>query len=332
MGLSHRATDKFRSFIVTMLSPVKEMAIPIKNELTPEEENRKLKLENQLLANELLYANQLVEARQAHYKKTLSHPVALPARVIFRPLDFWNNALWIDVGEADNERLQEKIVVKNSPVLSGHSIVGVIDYVGKHQSKVRLITDPGLCPSVRVARGGIQDSLIAEQVNTLSNSLRRSKAWGASQSEKEAVINQLHKVNSSLTNSKRTQYLAKGELKGSIGPSWRSTNTLLKGTGFNYDFPDEEGKARDLITGKSVGSADEDPIPILQLHDLLVTTGMDGVFPPHFKVAIVTKVELLKEGDYYYELEAEPTAGNLHELSLVFVIPPLANSDEGSNL
>jgi len=330
MGLSHPTIEKLRSAIVAMLSPIEEIASPVPIELSLEEENRKLKLENQLLANELLYAHQLVDERQSHYKKSPSSPLALPARVIFRSLDFWNNFLWIDVGEADNERLQEQVVVKNSPVLSGHSIVGVIDHVGTHQSKVRLITDSGLCPSVRVARGSIQDTLIAEQAKALINNLKRNKTWAASGTERESILKQLRQIGSSMANAKRSWYLAKGELKGSIGTSWRSTNILLKGTGFNYDFCDDVGEARDLLTGKKVNSKDNDATPILQLHDLLVTTGMDGIFPPNLKVAVVTKVELLKEGDYYYELEAEPTAGNLHDLTLVFVIPPLANSNEGT--
>lgn len=41
-------------------------------------------------------------------------------------------------------------------------------------------------------------------------------------------------------------------------------------------------------------------------------------------VAEVTKVHPLKEGDYFYELEALPVAGNFDDLSLVFVIPPVS--------
>ena len=63
------------------------------------------------------------------------------------------------------------------------------------------------------------------------------------------------------------------------------------------------------------------------MNDVLVKTGMDGVFPPGFQVATVTRIELLKEGDYFYELEARPIAGPLEELSLVFVLPPMTPLD-----
>jgi rod shape-determining protein MreC len=64
-------------------------------------------------------------------------------------------------------------------------------------------------------------------------------------------------------------------------------------------------------------------MPILAVNDLLITTGMDGIFPPGFQAGIVSKLGVLKEGDYFYDLEAQPIVGALNELSLVFVLPPL---------
>jgi cell shape-determining protein MreC len=102
----------------------------------------------------------------------------------------------------------------------------------------------------------------------------------------------------------------------------------LKGTGFNYDFSDEEGSSRDLRSGQSHARPDDPPIPILKVNDVLATTGMDGIFPPGFEVAVVKKIGLLKEGDYFYELEASPIAGPLDELSLVFVLPPVKREEK----
>ena len=48
-----------------------------------------------------------------------------------------------------------------------------------------------------------------------------------------------------------------------------------------------------------------------------------GSFLRDLKAAIVKKIHLLKEEDFFYELEAEATAGSLDQLSVVFVIPPL---------
>jgi cell shape-determining protein MreC len=55
---------------------------------------------------------------------------------------------------------------------------------------------------------------------------------------------------------------------------------------------------------------------------------MDGVFPPNLPIAEVTSVKMLKEGDYFYELEAKPVAGHLNELSLLFVIAPSEYDDQ----
>ena len=58
---------------------------------------------------------------------------------------------------------------------------------------------------------------------------------------------------------KQLIYLAKGELYGSSKPLWRTQRHQLKGTGFNYDFADGEGPARDLQTGKH---ALQDPLEV----------------------------------------------------------------------
>lgn len=216
---------------------------------------------------------------------------AVPARVLYRAPSSWGSSVWLNVGQANNKELGSEIIAKNSPIIVGDSIVGVIDYVGKHQCRVRLITDLGLSPSVRVFRG---DTNILEQSDL------------------------------SAENVKEPFYLAKGELHGSSKPLWRSRGVMLHGVGFNYDFADSEGPARDLRTGIPVGSSDSKAaIPIIKLNDYLVTTGMDGVFPPGFYVGQVTSVNTLREGDYYYELQAKPMVDNLDELSFVHVIPPV---------
>jgi cell shape-determining protein MreC len=97
----------------------------------------------------------------------------------------------------------------------------------------------------------------------------------------------------------------------------------LKGIGFNYDFADKEGPARDLRSGEPYGgSYSKEPVQLLRLGDLLVTTGLDGIFPSGFRVGIVSSVETLKEGASSYEIEAISTAGNLNDLNAVFVLPP----------
>jgi rod shape-determining protein MreC len=190
---------------------------------------------------------------------------AIPASVIYRDPTSWSSSLWIRVGEAENRLLGEQIVAKNSPVISGSHLLGVIDYVGKHQSRVRLITDSGVVPAVRVLRGG-------------------------------------------------EVCLAKGEVHGSSSSLWRSRNPTLKGIGFNYEYADERGFARDLQGETS----------LIAEGDLLITSGLDGVFPEGLVVGQVIAVEPLKEGAYAYELTARPALGHINEVKTVFVLPPVS--------
>lgn len=292
MSVSKPASEKLKGAAIAALTPLLTSFLDAKEfishtNLKNQEPSQReyicqLELENQLLKQE-------IQLLTTAYQRTADQnsdfcTFIVPARVIFRSTSSWYSSLWINVGEIDNQKISKKIIVKNSPVLLGDSVVGVIDYVGLRQSRVRLITDSGLTPSVRAVRECQKTQLSSE---------------------------------------KETLYLAKGELHGSSGPMWRSHSNVLKGIGFNYDFSDEYGEARDLRTGKLVSQPNGTSISLLQVNDLLMTTGMDGTFPAGLKIAKVTSIHPLKEGDYYYELEAKPTAGDLENLSVVFIIPPL---------
>lgn len=285
-----------------------------------------LQLKNQLLQNEVSSLKEIVQ-QNTHSKKLFSLEInSIPAKVIYRSPASWNSSLWINVGEAENAEAGKVVIAKNSPVLVGTSVVGVVDYVGKHQSRVRLITDSGLTPAVRVLRGNVHHLLIADTLTNLIEMINAQEDLFDEQEKQKHLITVLDKAKNEMNQGDQFWYLAKGELHGSSQPLWRTNGQLLKGIGFNYDFADAEGPARDLRSGKPMEGT-MPPMPIIQIRDLLVTTGMDGVFPPNLPVAEVTSVSLLKEGDYYYELEAKPTAGNLDELSLVFVIPPAEYND-----
>jgi rod shape-determining protein MreC len=300
MSFSKRYEEKMRGSAVAFFSPLWQWVGGVYSSSASDEnetvqrltlENQRLKEENKRL-NDLISHEKVILSQAENLTKSPSGNLknyqqqllsmqsqAIPAHVIFRSPTSWNSSLWINVGRSYNDSLGKPLIVKNSPVLSGSSVVGVIDYVGLNQSRVRLITDPGLNPSVRALR---------------------------------------------IEESQEPFLLAKGELHGGGKPLWRSQGNVLFGIGFNYDFADEEGPSRDLRTGKPVDSSSKLPtMPIIKVNDILVTTGMDGVFPPGLEVAKVTKIHLLKEGDYYYELEAKPTAGTLDNLSIVFIIPPL---------
>jgi rod shape-determining protein MreC len=268
---------------------------------------------------------------QKNEKPSIKKPSAeaIPARVIFRAPSSWNSSLWINVGSESNARLKHPIVEKNSPVLVGDSVVGVVDYVGKRQSRVRLITDSGLSPSVRVARGQEQNKVFAENVIDLMAYLNTHPEFFESAQDKIVLENALQKLRQKLFEKKHTGYLAKGEISGQSRPLWRTDAHILRGTGFNYDFEDEYGPARDLRSGEPLGDkAEIKATPLVKIHDLLVTTGMDGVFPAGLKVGIVTKIDVLREGDFAFELEAKPCTGHLDDLTWVYVIAPMGYDEK----
>lgn len=265
---------------------------------TKDQEMQQLLLENRVLKNELENLKGVVEQEYFIFNEMLRDPsleinpsavtaheqeildlfslelMHIPARVLYRPLNTWNHSLWIDKGEADNRSLGRVVIAKNSPVVIGLAVVGVVDEVGLHSSRVRLITDSALNPSVRIKRG----------------------EW----------------------------LLAKGELQGANHFNFRSNQTRLKGVGFNYDFEDEEGPARDLRTGEPLDAKQNVPqMPLIQINDLLITTGLDGVFPFGLEIGQVKRIYPLKEGDFAYDLEAESAVTDLNALTVVFVLPPL---------
>jgi cell shape-determining protein MreC len=313
-------------------------------------EFQKLSLENQQLKTELA-ASDLLAQESTSLARSLQRPQklpatpsesskhaaenrrkllqnrleAVPATVIYRPPSVWSSSLWIDQGSYANEQLGRKVIDKNSPVVVGNALVGMIDYVGKRQSRVRLITDSGLTMSVRAARGAPQNQLLSDSIDILMAKLisEKESSFASTQDQRKFVL-QLRRLQKSYLNSQETLLLAKGELHGSSTPFWRSRGQLLKGVGFNYDFADAEGPARDLRSGIPYGQkSNVQPMKLLQIGDLLVTTGLDGVFPAGLPVAEVVEVGELEEGDYAYELRARPVAGDLSELSLLFVLPPL---------
>lgn len=248
---------------------------------------------------------------------------AVPAKVIYRDPVSWSSFVWLDVGNGQNRALKESVIAKNSPVVIGNVVVGVVEEVAEKQCKVRLITDSNLFPAVRSIRGGRQDQFLLEQIEGLLQLLQTRKELFSSSEEERFVSSSLQKIVLQLEASEAASYLAKGELMGSSLPLWRSRGQKLKGLGFNYDFSDDEGPSRDLRTGVS-DPRSKKQFALLKEGDLLVTSGLDGVFPAGLEVAFVSKVHRLKEGASSYEIEAQALAENFNELSFVFVLPPVS--------
>ncbi len=300
--------DRVRIFAIHLVSPLSHLFSS--NQSSLKEELLRYQRENALLREKI---DGLQQNRPISSGIDLSQ--ALPAQVIFRSPTSWRSTLWVRTPSTTS-------IAYNSPVIHGSSLVGIVDYVGKNIARVRLLTDPSLSPSVRVFRGEKIRPYYEEQLNVLER--------GFSQ-EKDAQQH-IQSLRQTLAESKETLALAKGEMNGSPTTQWRRKNHLLVGTGFNYDFADEYGPARNLRTGWPYEEYDKQPISLIKEGDLLLTTGMDGLFPPDLYVGQVTFVAPLDEGDYFYEIAATPTAGNLDALSTVSILPPWNPDPEESIL
>ena len=254
------------------------------------------------------------------------HLHSLPAKVIFRDPSAWNSHVWINVGTKQNQLLKREVVAKNSPVVIGTSLVGVVEVVEEKRSLVRLITDAELVPSVRAVRGREQNLFLWERLDELASSLQVREDLFASEAKKDELLHSLGQLKEALNRPSPDQYLAKGELHGTSHPLWRGRSAILKGVGFNYDFADEEGPARDLRSGTPIGASfNTESLPLLRVGDLLITTGLDGIFPAGLSVATITRILPLREGGCTYELEAKATINNFDTLSHVTVLAPLCN-------
>lgn len=285
-----------------------------------EVECKKLEGENQVLRSDIARLKLLFEQMGAidpHKNEKWS----ILAHVIYRDPLSWSSAFWVNVGEETNQRIKSKIIVKNSPVLFGRGVVGVVDYVGKNQSRIRLVTDSGLKVSVRATRGLFQNTFLVEQLDLFSRSLANRKDLPLTAEEKSYLMTKFGALKEHLSGHAEGVFLAKGIVQGAGAPLWRK-NGILKGFGFNYDFADSEGPARDLVSGATQDSK-LPAVPILQVNDLLVTTGMDGIFPANLPVGEVEKVYPLKEGGYFYEIDVNPFVQSIDDLKAVFIIPPL---------
>lgn len=291
---------------------------------SPHADLAQLESENLLLRNEISKLRALLE--QLAYAPPETPSSLVVAQVIYRDPSSWSSAVWVDVGSE-----QTPLVQKDSPVLLGKALVGVVDYVGKRHSRVRLLTDASLHPSVRAVRGNPQNRVLLEHLYPLLRHMTVRKDLPLSKEETLSLGKQLVELQERLTagEGEGGWYLAKGVLQGSGTPLWKSSNQTLRGIGFNYDFADDKGPARDLVSGKPLDIKSSAPsLPLLKVHDLLITTGLDGVFPPNLLVAEVSKVFPLREGAYTYEIEATPIVGNLDTLRTLFLIPPIGYDGE----
>lgn len=310
--MSKESNEKARNFASNLIA--RFFSIFSSNDLNDSKEVRQ---SSKFLFSWLTKRELAQQVYQEESKELLENNLFLVGKVIFRTVHSWNSTVWIDIGYENNPKNGPCIIAKNSPVLSGNSVVGVVDYVGEKTSLVRLITDSGLNPAVRVSRGAAQKARLLPLIQELEITLCKDSSLFENKELQTNLATELLRLKrkiSSLTDTKK--FFAKGELQGSGEPLYRSSGAHLKGVGFNYDFSDSKGPAK----GLRPQALDE---PMIQVGDLLVTSGLDGIFPEGLHVAIVESLSPLREGAYSYELIAKPTALNILDLSYVSVIAPV---------
>lgn len=260
--------------------------------------------------------------RQEELQRLLQlYSEAIVGHIIFREIQSWSSSFWVDIGDKINRHLGKTIVGKNSPVVVGNSVIGLVEYVDEHRSRIRLITDPSIILSVRSIRDQKDEMLPITQIHEIIQKLysfREDNPFLAP--SYDLLQHLLEKIE--LHNN--TLFLAKGELRGANSLRWGQRKPIFHGVGFNYDFEDEKGPARDLRTGQvEYFSKESRKISLIQKNDLIITTGMDGVFPSGLYVGKVLAVHPLQEGDFSYSIDVVSLIDNFENLSCVTILPPL---------
>lgn len=264
------------------------------------------------------YENENAEEFSSFYTRRLDQMVRflkqtkwqIPCNVIYREPANWSSAIWVDAGSTQNKIYKKEIIAVDSPVIIGNQLIGVVEKVEKNKSLVRLITDSTVSPSVRCVRGYEQKTHIYNYCKGLKDLLQIED-----QDSYKALIQELDRSISGFNDEGQTAYLAKGYLMGSSHPIWRGRSLTLQGVGFNYDFGDDEGAPRSIHETTHV--------PLFQKGDVLLTTGLDGVFPSGLLVAFVSHVFPLKEGAVSCDLEAKIAYPEFSDLRKVTILPPM---------
>src|SRR5687767_2149969 len=154
LSMSQQTADSIRSFAVGVCAPLVRGGEKMRSGWSkrPMEQDplpySRLALENRMLQSEIEWikawiaqnreVRETIDGRSPYLHDLLQRQLrAIPATVIYRDPTSWSSALWINVGEEDNRIYGTTLITRNSPVVEGNCLVGVVDYVGKRQSRVR---------------------------------------------------------------------------------------------------------------------------------------------------------------------------------------------------
>jgi cell shape-determining protein MreC len=239
------------------------------------------------------------------------------AKVVYKEPFASSSFIWVNLGSSYNDKVGIPVIQKNSPVVSGDCVIGIVEEVFAASSKVRLLTDPKLVISVRAKRGASQTKMLQQKALQLLDAIELLPDFNFAQ--KRELSNLLIDLASNLKSEGHDKCLAKGEVFGSEYSMLRSFSPELLGVGFNYQFKDEEGEGLELKRTAPLLRRES----IIKKGDLLLTTGMDGLFPKDLKVGQVQEVKSLSIGAFSYQIKAKPIIENINEIEFVQILSPL---------
>lgn len=257
-------------------------------EVVLREKIRVLELENLALRTEL---------QDRSTSPTTSSPQwALRARVIARDPGSWTQAAWIDVGR--NNTPEGSPLQRNSPVVLGQTLIGMVEYVGRSQSLVRLLSDPHCCPSLEIV--GRERDGIADAASRLALLLSRAEGEG---------------------NSQALQMLE--SLSRRRGEEISTVRGVLRGM---------DGQASHCLRGQlylgEIAWKTQSTLP--SAGALIQTSGNDGIFPRGLRVAALHSIRPPRPGEVAREFLALPEADLEGDLYWVTVLAPRSTESKES--
>ena len=325
---------------------VKGISSVVNLELPPQKSAAEVNLENQVLKSQINYIKEWLGAQQkfedffSELKKlektqhlaVMSHDAQKKrmkiledflsyfgryalAKIIFKEPFSSSSFAWINLGENYNSKCGITIIQKNSPVVFGDVLVGVVEEVFPHFSKIRFITDPHLVVSVKAIRGKEQLKSMQAKAEDLLDALELVQE--VKYEKKDELMSLLHALNQELQNEGHDRYYARGEVSGAeYSPLYVFQNQLI-GSGFLM---------QDLKTKhvKNLGVRGFQEIAIKK-GDLLVSTGTDGMIPAGLKVGFVTEVLPSTLGKATYSIKAKSACDQLNELEYVQILPAVVD-------
>jgi rod shape-determining protein MreC len=245
---------------------------------------RQLELERALLLRKLEESHALAQQGTQ----------GLRVRVLAREPGAWERFLWVDAGRETHG--EGSPLQKHSPVVCGDAVVGLIEYVGRRQSLVRLISDPQCCPAVQLSEEGPSGLLHAVR--------RLDLLLGASETVEHQLKRSLQQLLSQIPIPDHSGGSWKGILKGAS--SDRRVGQILKG-----DFFAAEWEHRQERSAKAPKAG-----------HLLVTSGLDGLFPAGLRVGYLEAIQPPNGSQLMRGFTALPAVESLEDLQWLTILSP----------